>query len=338
MHPELRWSRDLETIEAGPLLWLGPDGSPSGAVFGNADSLFALDAERGAVLQSWAWPQELLGLTWEQESYATSAYGLALFGPKLAAILRPDGSVEVHPYPPGGASFRSGSLSVAGELLLSWRRDSSGQGLAANQVLQSHGQDWNVAATAPDDAGLFDAPQAWKRGWFSVLRRGTHCELWWTDRGTLNIVPLVGGDGTGHPASVRGEQLFYASQDSAVSVDLGRGTREWALSLPAGLDVGVHRLHPDRPTWVLLSSRGWWRELNMKDGRSVGAGELEPIWLERWAGTPWIFTRDKSLFYWGNEKPIEVVLAPERMASQAVSARGMALVRMGSKAAGIALP
>lgn len=336
--PGLLWVRDLETPEAGPLLWWGAEGRPTGAVYGFRDSLVALDAATGRTLQSWAWPPGFRDRSWEQESYATSPYGLALFGSQAAAILRPHGGIELRPYPEGGASFRSGSMSAQGELLLSWRRDSSAQGPAANQILWGDAQGWTAVATAPDAQGLFDAPQSWKRGWFAVLRRGSGCQLWWTDRGRLRAHPLVGGDGTGHPASALGTQLFFASQDSAVAMDLERGRRSWARPLPSGLDVGVHRLAPDRSTWIILSSRGWWMELRNADGSLASHGAIEPTWLERWTGEPWIFTRGKSLFYWNFDQPTEVVLAPEALAPQAVSAGGYALLRMGSKAVAVDLP
>jgi len=131
--PGLLWVRDLETSDAGPLLWWGAEGVPTGAVYGFRDSLVALDAATGAVLQAWAWPPGFRDRSWEQERFSSSPYGVALFGAQSAAILRPDGSVENRPYPIGGASFCSGSLSATGELLLSWRRDSSATGPEANQ-------------------------------------------------------------------------------------------------------------------------------------------------------------------------------------------------------------
>ncbi len=336
--PGLLWVRDLETSDAGPLMWWGADGVPTGAVYGFRDSLVALDAATGTVLQAWAWPPGFRDRSWEQERFSSSPYGVALFGAQSVAILRPDGSVENRPYPIGGASFCSGSLSATGELLLSWRRDSSATGPEANQVLWGDAHGWTAVATAPDAQGLFDAPQSWKRGWFAVLRRGPDCQLWWTDRGRLRTLPLVGGDGTGHPAAVSGAQLFFASQDSAVAVDLGRGTRTWARSLPSGLDVGVHRLAADRSTWVIFSSRGWWIELRHSDGSLASQGAVPPTWLERWTGEPWIFTRGNSLYYWNYDKPAEVVLAPESLSAQAVAVRGYAMVRMGSNAAAVALP
>lgn len=79
-------------------------------------------------------------------------------------------------------------------------------------------------------------------------------------------------------------------------------------------------------------------ELRNSDGSLASHGAIEPTWLERWTGEPWIFTRGKSLYYWSFDKPTEVVSAPEALAPQAVSLGGYALLRMGSKAVAVALP
>lgn len=346
--PETRWVREVGAVDVGPLPWYGADGSLLGAVFASEDSLVALRAADGQRVAAWPWPEGFRSLTWGQESTSSSAYGLALFGVRSVVVLRPDGSAEVRAYPEGGASFRSGSMNASGSVLLSWRRDSSSSGPAANEVLVCHpglfgsgvastGLGWTVEASAPGNSGLFDAPQHWKRGWFAVLRRGSACVLWWTDRGRSRQLGLVGGDGTGHPAVQRGTGLWYASQDSAVHVDLQRGTRTWATALPDGLDVGVHGLRPDG-TWSLLSSRGWWLQLDPATGSALGQGQLEPLWLERLNGSPWTFTRSQSLYFWSFDKPTEVVLMPEDLSPQSVSAQGIALVRMGTRAVGIQLP
>ena len=348
MPPEARWVRNLSAVDVGPLPWYAADGSLLGAVFGTADSLVALRAADGQRVDAWPWPEAFRELTWGQEATASSAYGLALFGVRSVVVLRPGGGLEVRDYPQGGASFRSGSMDGSGRVLLSWRRDSSSSGPAANEVLVSHpgsfgsgaastGLGWTVEASAPGNSGLFDAPQSWKRGWFAVLRRGSACELWWTDRGRTRQLGLVGGDGTGHPAVQRGTDLWYASQDSAVHIDLQRGTRTWATALPDGLDVGVHGLRPDG-TWSLLSSRGWWLQLDPATGSALDHGRITPVWLERLQGNPWTFTRANCLYLWSFSKPIEVVLMPEDLAPQSVSAQGIALVRMGACAVGIQLP
>lgn len=348
MPPEARWVRNLGAVEVGPLPWYGADGTLLGAVYASEDSLVALRAEDGRPLAAWPWPEGFKVLNWGQESTASSAYGLALFGVRSVQVLRPDGRVEVRDYPAGGASFRSGSMDASGGILISWRRDSSAAGPESNEVLVSSPESWNlgaglpakgwsVEASAPGRSGLFDAPRHWKRGWFAVLRRGSACELWWTDRGRSRQLRLVGGDGTGHPAAQRGTDLWYASQDSAVHVDLQRGTRTWATAFPAGLDVGVHGLRPDG-TWSILSSRGWWLDLNPSDGTTQGQGQLDPLWLERLHGIPWTLTRHKCLYMWDIDKPTELVLMPEALASSSVSAQGIALVRMGPRAVGIQLP
>lgn len=345
---ETRWVRNLGAVDLGPLPWYAADGSLLGAVFGTGDSLVALRAADGQRVDAWPWPEGFRDLTWGQEATASSAYGLALFGVRSVVVLRPGGGLETRAYPQGGASFRCGSMEASGRVLLSWRRDSSSSGPAANEVLVSSqtsgnggaGQPekfWSVEASVPGSTGLFDAPQSWKRGWFAVLRCGASCQLWWSDRGRTRQLRLVGGDGTGHPAVQRGTDLWFASQDSAVKVNLQRATRDWATALPDGLDVGVHGLRPDG-TWSLLSSRGWWLNLNPANGSTVDHGRITPVWLERLQGTPWVFTRANCLYLWDINKPTEAVLMPETLSPQTVSAQGMALVRMGPQAVGIALP
>jgi hypothetical protein len=309
-----------------------------GAVFGHGDSLIWLNSKDGSTLSTWAWPEGFEGLSWGQESVAGSDYGLALFGAHSAAVLKADGSMDLLPYPSGGASFRSGSLSDEGVLMLSWRSDSSSAGAAKNQVLEWKQNQWTAAATAASAKGLFDAPHWWKRGWYAVLRTGDHCQLWWTDRGQLHQARLVGGDGTGHPPAVQGTTLVFASQDSALAFDLNRGARIWVRPLPGGFDFGVHGLRPDQQSWDLLSSRGWWIRIDPATGNERAQGKIDPLWLDRWSPFPWVFNYRKSLYLWNFDKPNAVLLTEDELSPLALHSDGLALVRCGQSAVAYRLP
>lgn len=338
LKPVQQWSRCIGPSEFGPYeLNRAADGL-KGAVFGHGDSLIWLNSKDGSTLATWAWPVGFEGMSWGQESVAGSDYGLALFGAHSAAVLKADGSMDLLPYPSGGASFRSGSLSDEGVLMLSWRSDSSSAGAAKNQVLEWKQNQWTAAATAPSAKGLFDAPGWWKRGWYAVLRTGDHCQLWWTDRGQLHQARLVGGDGTGHPPAVRGATLVFASQDSALAFDLNRGARIWARPLPGGFDFGVHGLRPDQQSWDLLSSRGWWIRIDPATGNERAQGKIDPLWLDRWSPFPWVFNYRKSLYLWNFDKPNAVLLTEDELSPLALHSDGLALVRCGQSAVAYRLP
>ena len=338
LKPVQQWSRGIEPSEFGPYELIRAADGLKGAVFGHGDSLIWLNSKDGSTLATWAWPVGFESLSWGQESVAGSDYGLALFGAHSAAVLMADGGMDLLPYPSGGASFRSGSLSDEGVLMLSWRSDSSSAGAAKNQVLEWKQNQWTAAATAPSAKGLFDAPGWWKRGWYAVLRTGDHCQLWWTDRGQLHQARLVGGDGTGHPPAVRGATLVFASQDSALAFDLNRGARIWARPLPGGFDFGVHGLRPDQQSWDLLSSRGWWIRIDPATGNERAQGKIDPLWLDRWSPFPWVFNYRKSLYLWNFDKPNAVLLTEDELSPLALHSDGLALVRCGQSAVAYRLP
>lgn len=338
LKPVQQWSRGIGPSEFGPYELNRAADGVKGAVFGHGDSLIWLNSRDGSTLATWAWPAGFEALSWGQESAAESDYGLALFGAHSAAVLKADGGMDLLPYPSGGASFRSGSLSDDGVLMLSWRNDSNSADAAKNQVLEWKLNQWAAAATAPSAKGLFDAPGWWKRGWYSVLRNGDHCQLWWTDRGRLHQAKLVGGDGTGHPPAVQGTTLVFASQDSALAFDLNRGRRIWARPLPEGLDFGVHGLRPDQQSWDLLSSRGWWIRLDLATGNEKAQGRIDPLWLDRWPAFPWVFNYRNSLYLWNFDKPSAVILTEDELSPLALHIDGLALVRCGQNAVAFRLP
>lgn len=338
LKPVQQWSRGIGPSEFGPYELNRAADGVKGAVFGHGDSLIWLNSRDGSTLATWAWPAGFEALSWGQESAAGSDYGLALFGAHSAAVLKADGGMDLLPYPSGGASFRSGSLSDDGVLMLSWRSDTNSAGAPKNQVLVWKLNQWAAAATAPSAKGLFDAPGWWKRGWYAVLRTGDHCQLWWTDRGQLHQAKLVGGDGTGHPPAVQGTTLVFASQDSALAFDLNRGRRIWARPLPEGLDFGVHGLRPDQQSWDLLSSRGWWIRLDPATGNERAQGRIDPLWLDRWPAFPWVFNYRKSLYLWNFDKPSTAILTEDELAPLALHSDGLALVRCGQNAVAFRLP
>ena len=338
LKPAQQWSRGIGPSEFGPYELIRAADGLKGAVFGHGDSLIWLNSRDGSTLATWAWPEGFESLSWGQESVAGSDYGLALFGAHSAAVLKADGGMDLLPYSSGGASFRSGSLSDDGALMLSWRSDSNSAGAAKNQVLEWKQNQWTAAATAPSANGLFDAPGWWKRGWYAVRRTGDHCQLWWTDRGQLHQAKLVGGDGTGHPPAVRGSTLVFASQDSALAFDLNRGARIWARPLPGGFDFGVHGLRPDPQSWDLLSSRGWWIRLDPATGNERAQGRIDPLWLDRWSPFPWVFNYRKSLYVWDFDKPSAVILTEDELSPLALHSDGLALVRCGQNAVAFRLP
>lgn len=338
LKPVQQWSRGIGPSEFGPYELNRAADGVKGAVFGHGDSLIWLNSRDGSTLATWAWPAGFEALSWGQESAAGSDYGLALFGAHSAAVLKADGGMDLLPYPSGGASFRSGSLSDDGVLMLSWRSDTNSAGAPKNQVLVWKLNQWAAAATAPSAKGLFDAPGWWKRGWYAVLRTGDHCQLWWTDRGQLHQAKLVGGDGTGHPPAVQGTTLVFASQDSALAFDLNRGRRIWARPLPEGLDFGVHGLRPDQQSWDLLSSRGWWIRLDPATGNERAQGRIDPLWLDRWPAFPWVFNYRKSLYLWNFDKPSAAILTEDELSPLALHSDGLALVRCGQNAVAFRLP
>ena len=331
--PGIIWSHPLEGPSFGPYA-LG-QGTSEGALWSDGDSLRWLRATDGHPLQSWPWPIGFRDLSWGQENVVAQPDVVVLLGAQSLALIQPGQPLHLIPYPSGGASFRSGHRDPEGGILLSWRRDSASLGPEANQMIRwSHGQ-WTVLATAPGRKGLFDAPRSWKRGWLAVLRRGTHCELWWTDRGQLHHQRLVGGDGTGHPPAVAGGVAYVASQDSAVAFDLSKGQRLWARPLPDGFDFGVHGINPSTQTWDLLSSRGWWIRLNPTTGTVGDQGQIEPLWLDRWQGSPWTFTKNNTLYLWKKDKPMPSVLPTVASGLNSVFFRTSVLLNLGTAATAI---
>jgi hypothetical protein len=284
------------------------EGSTKGALWGDGDSLVWLRATDGHKLQTWLWPEGFRELTWGQENVIAQSDAVVLFGTQRLGLIQPGRPMLQIPYPAAGASFRSGHRDPEGGILLSWRRDSGILGAEVNQILRwFHGQ-WTTLASAPDSKGLFDGPKSWKRGWLAVLRRGTHCEIWWSESGRLRHQHLVGGDGTGHPPTVVGSVAYFASQDSALAFDLIKGQRLWVKHLPDGFDFGVHGYNPSTHTWDLLSSRGWWIRLNPSNGTTTNHGQIEPLWLDRWQSHPWTFNKDNKLYLWDFDKPNPSIL------------------------------
>ncbi|MEY3941786.1 MAG: hypothetical protein RIR07_672 [Bacteroidota bacterium] len=328
--PGVAWQVPLAEPHFGPYpLSLG---DTLGSVWGDGDSLRWLRTADGVCLAAWAWPPGFAERSWGLENVAVGPRGLVLLGAQQAAFLRPGADLELWPYPPGGASFRLGHYADDGSIYLSWQRDSGAVGPEALQILHGvHGQ-WTAVASVPARQGLFDAPRTWKRGWAAVLRRGTHSELWWTDRGILRSAPLCGGDGTGHPPSVSGTDLYYASQDSALAFDLHRGRRKWARALPDGLDVGVHGFVAASRTWNLLSSRGWWLTLDGTTGDVRNQGQIPPLWLDRWSAAPWTFIYSNMLYIWNIDKPNPVDLPMESQGYRALSQGPWVLFRAGGAA------
>jgi hypothetical protein len=327
--PGIVWQRPLSGPSFGPYP-IG-QGDNAGALWSDGDSLRWLRGFDGQPLQSWPWPDDFRDLSWGQESVVAQADAIVLLGRQQLAVLQPGQSTQLIPYPEGGASFRSAHRDQGG-ILLSWRRDSGTIGPEANQIIRwKHGQ-WTILATAPGRMGLFDAPRSWKRGWLAVLRRGTHCELWWTDRGQLRHERLVGGDGTGHPPVTSSGVAYFASQDSAVAFDLTKGQRLWAKKLPDGFDMGVHGLNAGLQTWDLLSSRGWWLRLNPTQGTASSQGQIEPLWLDRWQCSPWSFTKSNLLYMWGFDKPTPVVLPSATSGLTSLSMGTTVLLNLGHSA------
>ena len=331
--PGIIWSRPLEGPSFGPYAF--GRGSSEGALWSDGDSLRWLRGSDGQSLQAWPWPEGFRDLPWGQESVIAQSDAVVLLGAQSLCLIQPKQPLHFIPYPSGGASFRSAHRDPEGGILLSWRRDSGTLGPEANQIIRwVHGQ-WTAIATAPGHRGLFDAPRSWKRGWLAVLRNGTHCELWWTDRGQLHRQRLVGGDGTGHPPAVAGGVAYFASQDSALAFDLTKGQRLWAQKLPDGFDFGVHGINPSTQTWDLLSSRGWWIRLEPSTGTPCDHGQLEPLWLDRWQGPPWTFTKYNNLYMWNFDKPMPSVLPSEASGLNTVSFRTSVLLNLGHAAAAI---
>jgi hypothetical protein len=145
----------------------------------------------------------------------------------------------------------------------------------------------------------------------------------------------VGGDGTGHPPAVAGGVAYVASQDSAVAFDLTKSQRLWARRLPGGFDFGVHGLNPSTQTWDLLSSRGWWVRLNPSTGTAGDQGQIEPLWLDRWQGSPWTFTKNNTLYLWNIDKPMPSVLPTEASGLNSVFLRTSVLLNLGNAATAI---